>query len=142
MKLFFDTSVLVAAFYENHQHHESSLRALERAVPASACCAAHTLAELYSVLTRMPGRHRVAGEQALPFLGNVRERLTVVALDPAEYFSTVAQAAAGGIVGGAIYDLLLSACAMKSRADKILTWNVRHFQMLGPEIARKVKTPV
>lgn len=141
MKTFLDTSVLIAAFNEIHLHHEPSLRALQRAEPASACCAAHSLAEVYSVMTRMPGRERLSGEQALLFLGNIRERFSLIALDANEYFSIIERAPAEAVTGGLIYDFLLASCALKARADRILTWNVRHFQMLGPDIARKVKTP-
>ena len=44
MKAFFDSSVLVAAFYGAHVHHERSLAAIETASKKTAFCAAHTLA--------------------------------------------------------------------------------------------------
>lgn len=44
-------------------------------------------------------------------------------------------------VGGMIYDMLLAQCALKAKADTIYTWNVNHFQRLGPEVARRIKTP-
>jgi len=141
MKWFFDTSVLIATFLEDHEHHESSLKAFLRGDKESACCAAHSLAEVYATLTRLPGRHRLAGEQVLLFLENVRERLTLVALEPAEYFETVRQAAASGIVGGAVYDALLMHCALKAQAETIFTWNVKHFRLMGPQIASRVKSP-
>ena len=64
MKAFLDTSVLVAAFYGEHQHHESSLALLVRQKKPTACTAAHCLAEVYSVLTGMPGKDRESGRSA------------------------------------------------------------------------------
>ena len=72
MKWFFDTSVLIPAFIEDHEHHEASLSAFHEADRRSSCCAAHSLAEVYSTLTRLPGRHRLSGEQVLLFLENIR----------------------------------------------------------------------
>lgn len=74
MKAFFDTSVLVAAFYGDHVHHNASLELFIQFEKTTACCGAHSLAEFYSTVTRMPGKHRVSGEQAMLFVGNVRER--------------------------------------------------------------------
>ena len=42
---------------------------------------------------------------------------------------------------GAIYDALLAACAVKSGAATLYTWNVRHYGQLEPEVAARVKTP-
>jgi predicted nucleic acid-binding protein len=141
MNWFFDTSVLIPTFLEDHEHHEASLDAFLKSDRRSSCCAAHSLAEVYATLTRLPGRHRLSGEQVLLFLENIRERLTLVTLDPEEYSAAVQAAAANGIVGGVIYDALLAQCALKAHAETIYTWNVRHFQRMGPEIARRVKTP-
>jgi predicted nucleic acid-binding protein len=141
MKWFFDTSVLIPTFLEDHEHHEASLSAFLEADRQSSGCAAHSLAEVYSTLTRLPGRHRLSGEQVLLFLENIRERLTLVTLDPEEYFAAVQEAAAAGIVGGAIDDALLAQCALKTRAETIYTWNVKHFQRINSEIAPRVKTP-
>jgi len=141
MKLFFDTSVLIPVFLEDHEHHEASFAAFLGADKARACCAAHSLAEMYSALTRLPGKHRLSGDQVLLFLQAIRDRLTIIHLDGAEYFSAIEKAAAAGIVGGTIYDALLARCALKAKAETIYTWNVNHFQRLGPEIAKRLKTP-
>jgi hypothetical protein len=44
-------------------------------------------------------------------------------------------------VGGAIYDALLAHCALKAKADTIFTWNIDHFRRVGPEVAKRVRTP-
>jgi predicted nucleic acid-binding protein len=140
VKWFFDTSVLIPVFMEDHEHHEASLRAFIAADRKQACCAAHSLAELYSVLTRLPG-NRLSGEQVLLFLEAIEEHLTVIALDSREYYSAIREAAASGIVGGMLYDALLARCARKAGAEVIYTWNVQHFRRLGPEVASRTMTP-
>lgn len=141
MRAFFDTSVLIPAFLEDHEHHEASFAALLAADKKHSCCAAHSLAEVYSALTRLPGKHRLSGEQVLLFLQTIRERLTIISLSGREYYSAIEDAAAGGIVGGATYDALLARCALKARVETIYTWNANHFQRLGVEVAKRVKTP-
>ena len=141
MKWFFDTSVLIPVFMEDHEHHEASLAVFAPADKKRACCAAQSLAELYSGLTRLPGKHRLSGEQVLLFLEAIEERLTVIALDSREYSSAIRQAAVDGIVGGMLYDTLLARCARKAAAEVIYTWNVQHFRRLGSEVASRIKTP-
>jgi predicted nucleic acid-binding protein len=141
VKAFLDTTVLVATFYGDHEHHDRSIGLFLRFAKRDACCAAHSLAEVYSVLTGMPGKHRVSGDEALLFLGNVRERLTLLALSQEEYFATIEAASAAGLAGGSICDAILGQCALKSGAGSIYTWNLKDFQRLGPEIARRARTP-
>jgi predicted nucleic acid-binding protein len=141
VKSFFDTSVLVASFLDGHEHYERSFVALADANHRNACCAAHSLAELYATLTRLPGRLGLNADQALWSLDSVAERLELIALEPAEYRHAIREAASGGIVGGTIYDALLGQCALKARATTIYTWNVSYFRMLGSDIAAKVRTP-
>ena len=141
MKAFLDSSVLVAVFYANHQFHQPSIDLFLRFRPNESCCGAHSLAEVYSSLTGRAGRERVSGDQAMLFLGDVRQRLTIVNLDDREYFSALHASAALGIAGGAIYDALLAHSALKAKAQVIYTWNVKDFMRLGPEIAARVKVP-
>ena len=141
MKAFFDTSVLVATFYGDHEHHQASIDRFLSFRRSEAGCAAHSLAEVYSSLTRMPGKLRVTGDQAMLFLATIRDRLTLVALDAEEYFKAIEEASTLGVAGGAIYDALLGRCAVKARAQTIYTWNVKHFQRLGPSVVSRLKTP-
>lgn len=141
MRYFFDTSVLLSCFIEDHEHHEASLATFLKADKEQGCCGAHSLAEFYATATRLPGKNRLSGEQVMLFLGNVQERLTVVTLTADEYNSVLNDGAAIGVIGGNIYDALLGRCAMKAEADFIYTWNVKHFRQISPEIARRTRTP-
>lgn len=141
MRALLDTSVLVATFLGDHEHHEASLNTFLRSGKRDACCAAHSLAEVYATFTRLPGKYRVTCEQAMLFLQEIRQRITIVALDVEEYYETIEQASTLAITGGVLYDALIARCAVKAKADMIYTWNVKHFQQLGQEVARRVKNP-
>jgi len=141
LKWFFDSSVFVPVFHRDHFHHEASLAVFAAAHKKEACCAAHSLAEVYSTLTRFPGKNRLSGDQALLMLGEIKQRCTLFALDADEYVAAIESAAASGIVGGTIYDVLLAHCALKANAETIFTWNLEDFRRLGPEVAKRVRTP-
>jgi predicted nucleic acid-binding protein len=142
MKAFFDSSVLIAAFYAPHVDHGASLNAIRTAKRKSAFCAAHTLAEVYSVMTRMPVRPRVSPSQGLLFIEAIQERFTVITLTDREYFAVITDAAGRGIVGGRIYDALILRCARKAMVEAIYTWNLTDFQRVAPpDLASAIRTP-
>ena len=105
------------------------------------CCGAHSLAEVYATLTGMPAPRRVSGDQALLFLGNIRDQVTPVALDEHEYVQVTEAAAAAGLAGGAIDDAILGQCALKANAEVIYTWNTHDFLRLPQPISGRVSTP-
>ncbi len=117
MKWFFDTSVLVPAFVENAMDHDRCLAVYAPSNKRIACCAAHSLAEVYVTVTRLPADFRASPAQAILFLTDMMERLTIVPLDSGEFFGAIQPAALNGIVGGTIYDALLAACTIKARAE-------------------------
>jgi predicted nucleic acid-binding protein len=141
VKTFLDTSVLVAAFHVEHPHHPPSFDLVVRSKKNDACCAMHSLAEVYATLTSMPAPRRASGDQALLFIGNIRERFTLVGLNEQEYFQMLETSATAGLVGGAIYDAVLGHCALKADAETIYTWNTKDFLRLPAAIAGRVKTP-
>lgn len=141
MKGFFDTSVLVPLFYRDHIHHSPSQELFIQFNRSTGCCGAHSLAEVYATLTRMPGKRRITGDQAMLFLGNIRDRLSIVALTADEYAAALAASSALGIAGGGIYDALLAHCAVKAKAEAIYTWNTRYYALCGQQITRRLRTP-
>jgi predicted nucleic acid-binding protein len=80
MKGFLDTSVLIAVFYGDHIHHDASLNLFTSFGATTGCCGSHSLAEVYSTLTRMPANRKVSPEHALVFVRSIQERLSVVPL--------------------------------------------------------------
>ncbi len=141
MKGFFDTSVLVPLFYQDHVHHGPSQELFIQFNRSTGCCGAHSLVEVYSSLTRMPGKRRISGEQAMLFIGNIRERLSIIALNADEQADALEASAALGIVGGGIYDAMLAHCALKAKAETIYTWNLRHYAQCGREVVGRLRTP-
>lgn len=141
VKAFLDTSVLVATFYGEHEYHEPSFELFLQQKKSTACTAAHCLAEVFSVVTGMPGQNRASPDEALLFLRDVRERFTLITLDEQEYLETLEDAATAGISGGAIYDAIIARCAVEAKAQAIYTWNVKHFTRLGPRVASRVREP-
>jgi predicted nucleic acid-binding protein len=141
MKEFFDTSVLIGAFWRGHSNHLASLKVVSSANKRKSACAAHTLAEVYATMTALPVKDVIPPDQALLFVQEVRDRFTIVTLTEEEYYTTIEQASARGFTSGAVYDALLLRCATKVKAEAIYTWNLKHFRMISPDVADRVRTP-
>jgi predicted nucleic acid-binding protein len=141
LRVFFDTSVLVASALLRHPQHQSSLLAYAHARKTDSFCGAHSLAELYATLTRLPGSQRLSCEEASLFLQDVRKRISVITLTEEDYLRTISSLVSAQIAGAAVYDAMLARCALKSRAEVLYTLDVDDFRRLGPEIAKKVQRP-
>jgi predicted nucleic acid-binding protein len=141
MREFFDTSVLVASFWHGHRDHDASLKLVAAANKKKSSCALHTLAEVYASMTALPVKDVIPPDQALLFVQEVRDRITVVTLSEGEYCETIERAAERGFTSGRIYDALLLRCAAKVKAEVIYTWNVKHFKLIDPKLADKIRTP-
>lgn len=131
-----DTSTLVAKVCSWHEHHTRTLAELERRERAGEelVLAAHSLAETYAVLTRLPGPNRLRSGDAIALLEANWRETPVIHLTAAETWRTLRRAHRRGMIGGQTYDMLIAACALKAGARTILTWNVRHFARATPEI--------
>ena len=141
MKIFLDTSVLIAASDADRRDHLASRTLLAQATKETTACGAHTLAEVYAVLSVLPGGKRQRPEIAGRLVEQIIERLTVVPLTVHEYAGTIRETARSSLAGGIILDALLLACARKVDAERIYTWNVRHFKMVAPDLADRIMTP-
>lgn len=103
MKVFCDTNLLVAAFCESHPHYSAARPIVERVIAGKdeGFVSAHSLAEVYSVMTRLPGGNQAAPATAWQLLSaNVMEHFTVIHLTGKEYAETLKEAAAPGVQGG------------------------------------------
>ena len=140
MKVFCDTNVLIAAFLTDHPHHQAARPVIERvkAKTDEGFLAAHSLAESYAVLTRLPGSNQVSPAVAWQLIHeNAIKNFTLVTLTPKDYSKTLEEAASNGVEGGKVYDALLLAAAAKSGAERIYTFNVSHFQSIADQDVRK-----
>lgn len=141
MREFFDSSVLIAAFWGGHANHGASIQCLSAADKKHSSYGIHSLAEVYAVMSSLPVAPGIPPEQVMLFVEEVRGRLTLVALDEKEYFQTIQKCADRGFTNGSVYDALLLSCAAKSGAQSIFTWNLKHFQSIAPELADRIRTP-
>jgi predicted nucleic acid-binding protein len=139
--VFLDTSVLIAAVRVADARHTASFDLVKRCSSGNASCAAHSMAEVYASLTEMrpPNRFRVA--EAIQLLEQFGNKFRWVELSAGEILEAARGIAALGLLGGMIYDALLLKCARKVKAERIYTWNVRHFQMVAPDLAERMMTP-
>jgi predicted nucleic acid-binding protein len=131
MRTLFDTSVLVAAFIEGHPKHERALPWLSKAKAQEFefVVSSHTLAELYAVLTTLPVKPRISPNVSWRLLQeNIEGVAKTVSLSSTEYKAIIKKASELGLSGGIIYDALIAKVAEKSKVERILTFNLRHFR--------------
>lgn len=145
MKVFLDTSVLVAAVVKQHVSHERAFTKLERVLTKKdeGIISTHSLAEMYAVLTKLPPPYRHTPEQALLSIEeNVLKHFKTIGLVASEYAALLREAAGARIQGGTVYDALLLKSATKAGATAIFTLNLKHFQAIAsPEAAVKLSEP-
>ena len=97
--------------------------------------AGHSLAETYSVLTRLPAPHRLRSEDAIALIEGNWRKTPIVHLTGSEMWSALREAKRRGLIGGQMYDALIAIAALKAKASTIITWNVRNFAPFAPSIA-------
>ena len=129
MKVYLDSSVLVAALVEDEPSHENCLELLRR---KGIVAWTHALAETFATLTggrlgiRVPPgiASQLIAESLLP-------RLQLVELSAADMIEAIDGSASAGMRGGSIFDFLHLTAARKSTAKSLYTLNVRHFAALA-----------
>jgi predicted nucleic acid-binding protein len=120
----------VAAVCAWHRHHDATRREIERrdAAGEKLVLAAHSLAEAFSVLTRLPEPHRLRSDDALALIEANWGETRLVALAATDYRATLRRCRDAGIGGGAAFDALIAACARKARVATLVTWDVEGFE--------------
>ena len=144
MRILLDTSVLVAAMVEAHPAHERTLPWLQRVKTETdtGLVAAHSLAELYAILTTLPLQPRILPSVARQLIRhNVLDIFEVVALSDEDYATVIDHLSNLGIVGGATYDALILHAASKADANQVVTLNEKDFRRVYPTLADKIISP-
>ena len=141
MRALLDTSVFVASFWGDHPDQSVSVRLYKSLAKHEAFCAAHSLAEVYSIMTRLPLKPPIPPDHASLFIQDIVERFTVVALDSNEYIETIQDLAARGLARNLIYDALIVRCARKAGVEHIFTWDIDDFRRIAPDLAPRIQTP-
>ena len=107
MNYLFDSSVLVASILEAHPFHDVCLPWLQKAKrnEIGYTVAAHSLLEVYSVMTRTPFDPPLTPSIAEQLIDkNIKQSATIIALTANEYKSIVTDFSKQGIKGGLVYD--------------------------------------
>ena len=145
MKVLLDTSVLIAAVIAKHDAHAKAFPLLQRVQNGKdeGFVAAHSLAEMYAILTKIPPPYRHSPEQALLSIEeNVLKHFKISSLAGSDYAALIREAAVAGIQGGTIYDALLLKSAEKANPDQIYTLNLKHFLAVAPKsMGLKLSSP-
>jgi len=144
MKVLFDTSTLMAALVETHPHHPRALPWLIKAKQKDviALMGTHSLVEIYSTLTKHPIHPKISPSLAERLiLEDIIPNFQTIVLDQNDYLTVLHILATNNIEGGATYDALIAHAAYKAQADKLLTFNVKHFKRVYPAIAHIIEEP-
>lgn len=145
MNWYFDTSVLVPAAMTRHPHNAPALAILEEMVARKhrGCTSAHSLTEVYSVLTQTPLKPPLYPSEAWQIMESmIFAHMDLVTLTPMEYQEVVRQCATGGWVGARIDDAVHLRCAQRTGCDRIYTFNVKDLRAMAPaHMADKISAP-
>ncbi len=127
----------------NHPQNSVCWRWLEeaRTQKIQGVVSMHTLAELSSVLTRLPYRPVISPAIAQRQIRENLQGFEKVCLDEVDYEGAIARMAELNLPGGGIFDALIAQAAVKANVDVLLTLNPKHFVRLGDEIAAIVQVP-
>jgi len=144
MKIFCDTSVLVAACVRQHPHFARTRNVVEAVVSGrdEGVISAHSLGEMYSALTNLPLAPRILPAEAERIiLTNVKCHFRLQQVTPAMYGAAIGACVQHAFVGGKVYDALLIECARKTACERIYTFNVADFRRLAPDLADRIAAP-
>jgi len=133
LKILFDTSVLIAAFVESHPKHKNALSYLRRARNREfkLFVSAHTILEVYSVLTSAPFKPKITAGIAKKLIEtNIISIAKIIYLTDKDYFRIIKKMSNSNLTGGIVYDAIIVECALNSKVDQILTLNPKDFLRL------------
>jgi predicted nucleic acid-binding protein len=144
MRILFDTSILIAALVEAHPRHAQAFLWLQkvRDTEFRGLIATHSLAEAYAVLTSLPLSPRIAPAAAWALLEHsILPYTEAVDLAAAKVRQVIERFSRRGLAGGVVYDALIAAAAIESRADCIVTLNAGDFHRVVPAGTLDVREP-
>lgn len=144
MRIFCDTSVLVAASVKTLEHYHRVFPVIDRVIKGKdeGFFGIHTLAEVYSSLSKLPVTPRIQPGDAVALIKeSILRYFKVQALTSVDCVAIIERTSTLGLTGGIIYDALLLGCAEKVKPQRIYTFNVGHFQRVAPYLANLISAP-
>src|SRR5260370_1573814 len=114
-----------------------------RSATGAAIMSAHSIAEMYAALTRLPVQPRIHPVEAVRIItDNILPHFEAVPIGKKDYVEALRVVGNGGWSGAKIYDALLMGCAARCGADRIYTFNLTDFRLLAPAgLQGRVCTP-
>jgi predicted nucleic acid-binding protein len=135
VKVLLDSDVLVAALHRDHPHHARATPWLRSERGAETVVAAHSLAQVFRVLTTVSfGRPFSPSEAADALRQDVVERCAVRSLGPRRHMRCIRAISRRGLAGGIVYDALIAEVGRAAKVDKIVTFNVADFRRVAPDL--------
>jgi predicted nucleic acid-binding protein len=143
VRICFDTNVIVAGLLVDHDRHDVCRSWLDRSKTNEfqALISVHSLAEIYSVLTRLPMPHRLSPQTVERMLRENLADFERIVLSVMDYEVVLADVVRLGVASGGIFDALIGRAAIVGQADRILTFNVRDFERLGDGVRGLIQVP-
>lgn len=143
MKIVFDSSVLIAGTHDAHPHHRRAIVWIDAVLEqrATGMVAWHGLAEVWSVLTRLPAPARLSSEQALRLVRRIQAAFQLQPMDSAVYEEALQRCSDRALRSGVIFDALHLVCAERAGADALLTFNGADFLRLTSPTSPRVLVP-
>jgi predicted nucleic acid-binding protein len=124
-----DSSCLIQAASPLHPHNAAALAEIEARLAEGheLVFAGPSLAETYSVLTRITGGVRLSPANAARVIESWVEQGTVAALPAEAYRRLHERASHAAVAGGRIYDAVIALTAEFAGVDELLTFDIRDF---------------
>lgn len=143
MKVAFDSSVLIAGTHDRHPHHHRAVVWIEAVSEQriAGLLTWHALAEIWSVLTRLPGPARLSPEQALRVVRRVQALFLLHPLEPSEYDEALQRCTDRGLSSGVVFDALHMVAAEHAGADALVTFNGADFLRLATPTSPRIILP-
>lgn len=143
MKVAFDSSVIIAGTHDMHPHHRRAIvwidAVLEQRI--TGLLTWHALAEIWSVLTRLPGPARLSPEQALRVVHRVQGVFQLHQVEPAVYNEALQRCTDRGFASGVVFDALHIVGAEHAGAAAIVTFNSADFLRLAIPTSPRIVIP-
>ena len=138
-----DSSVLVAALIEKHEHLRRAVIWLEAASSGrmKGIASWHAVTEVYAVLTRLPLVPRPSPSQVEEVVLRLKETLTLKEPTPAIYRAALRRAAENTIRSGGIFDAIHLVTAERAGVELLLTFNLADFRRVAHPESPRIAAP-
>lgn len=136
MKVYFDTSVLVAAVVDQLEQHEKAFELFAEYCSGrvDGYISSQTLAECYDTLVSLPLKRRIQPVEAQKLIEeNFEKNLKVLNLTPTNYSQAIQRARNQGLKSGTIYNALHIIAAEKEGCETLYTFTPKAFTCLKPK---------